>query len=88
MKLAGQPLPSANATTSNNNGIILDIGYFLMPNLSVAATVGVPPTSTLTASGTLDGAGTLDKATFGPGLYSLRYHFGRPSGCAPISAAA
>ncbi|KTW04602.1 hypothetical protein NS258_17850, partial [Sphingomonas sanguinis] len=58
VKLAGQPLPGANATASNNNGVSLDIGYFLTPNVSVAATVGVPPTSTLTASGTLAGAGT------------------------------
>ncbi len=51
--------------------------------MSVAATVGVPPTSTLTASGTLAGAGTLGKVTYGPGLYSVRYHFGRPGGVRP-----
>ena len=83
VKLAGQTLPGANATASNNNGISLDIGYFLTPDLSVAATVGVPPTSTLTASGTLAGAGTLGKVTYGPGLYTLRYHFGRPDGVRP-----
>lgn len=83
VKLAGQPLTGANATASNNNGISLDIGYFLTPNVSVAATVGVPPTSTLTASGTLAGAGTLGKVTYGPGLYTLRYHFGRSGGVRP-----
>ena len=83
VKLAGQPLPGANATVSNNNSISLDIGYFLTPDLSVAATVGVPPTSTLTASGTLAGAGTLGKVTYGPALYTLRYHLGRPGGVRP-----
>lgn len=81
--LAGQPLAGADATASNNYGVSLDIGYFLTPNLSVAATVGVPPTSTLTAAGTLAGAGTLGKVTYGPGIYTLRYHIGHPGKIRP-----
>jgi outer membrane protein len=83
VKLAGQVLSGANATASSNNGVSIELGYFLTPDVSIAATVGVPPTSTLTASGTLAGAGTLGKVTYGPGLYSLRYHLGRPGGVRP-----
>lgn len=75
IQVGGQPLPGARSTVSSNTGVSFDIGYFIRPNLSVAATLGIPLTTTLTAAGTFSGAGTLGKVKYGPGLYSVRYHF-------------
>ncbi|EIZ79651.1 hypothetical protein WSK_1731 [Novosphingobium sp. Rr 2-17] len=83
VKIAGQPLAGANGTLSDNVTAGVELGYFITPDISVAATVGVPPTTKLTAAGTLAGAGTLGKVTYGPGVYTARYHFGRPRGVRP-----
>ncbi|NMN04763.1 MULTISPECIES: OmpW family outer membrane protein [unclassified Novosphingobium] len=78
VKVGGEPLPGANGTLSNNTTLTTEFGYHLTPHLSLAATLGIPPETTLTAAGSLAGAGVLGKVRYAPGSYTLRYHFGAP----------
>ena len=52
----------------------LGIGYFVTPDVSLLALLGVPPTTTLTGQGTLSGL-TLGKVTYGPSMLTANYHF-------------
>ena len=76
VEVAGQPLAGADGTLSNNTALTAEFGYHLTPHLSVAATLGIPPKTTLSAAGTLAGAGVLAKVRYAPGSYTLRYHIG------------
>jgi outer membrane protein len=71
---AGSSLPDSNLHASNNVTLGLGIGYFLTPNISLMAVLGVPPTTTLTGQGTLSGL-TLGKVTYGPSMLVANYHF-------------
>ena len=79
--IAGQAVPGGNARLSNNNGVEFDLAYYFNPNVSVALALGVPPTTTLTASGTLTGVGQLGKVTYGPAVATVRYHL---TGLGPV----
>lgn len=79
VKVAGQAIPGADGKLSNNTTVTAEIGYHLTPHVSVAATLGIPPETTLSAAGSLAGAGVLGKVRYAPGSYTLRYHFGAPA---------
>src|SRR5262245_45822729 len=55
IKAAGNQLPGSNLRASNNVTLGLGIGYFVTPDVSLLAVLGVPPTTTLTGQGTLSG---------------------------------
>jgi outer membrane protein len=74
IKAAGSWLPGSNLRASNNVTLGLGIGYFVTPNVSLLAILGVPPTTTLTGQGTLSGL-TLGKVTYGPAMLVANYHF-------------
>ena len=74
IKAAGNPLPRSNLHASNNVTLGLGIGYFVTPNVSLLAVLGVPPTTTLTGQGSLSGL-TLGKVTYGPSMLVANYHF-------------
>src|SRR3954453_5768171 len=74
IKAAGSHLPGANLSASNNFTLGIGIGYFVTPEVSLLAILGVPPTTTLTGQGTLSGL-TLGKVTYGPGMLTANYHF-------------
>ncbi|OAN65728.1 hypothetical protein A7X12_15565 [Sphingomonas sp. TDK1] len=80
VQVAGQPLVGADGTLSNNTTITAEFGYHIAPHLSVAATLGMPPETTLSAAGSLAGAGVLGKVRYAPGSYTLRYHIGASEG--------
>jgi outer membrane protein len=71
---AGSPLPGANLHASNNVTLGLGIGYFVTPDISLLALLGVPPETTLTGRGSLSGL-TLGKVTYGPSMLTANYHF-------------
>jgi outer membrane protein len=64
---AGRPLPGSNLHASNNVTLGFGVGYFLTPDVSLLALLGVPPETTLTGRGTLSGL-TLGKVTYGPSI--------------------
>ena len=74
IKAAGIPLPGSNLHASNNVTPGLGIGYFVTPNVSLLAVLGVPPTTTLTGQGSLSGL-TLGKVIYGPSMLVANYHF-------------
>jgi outer membrane protein len=74
IKAAGNQLPGSNLRASNNVTLGLGIGYFVTPDVSLLAVLGVPPTTTLTGQGTLSGL-TLGKVTYGPSMLVANYHF-------------
>ena len=74
IKAADNPLPGSNLHASNNVTLGLGIGYFVTPNVSLLAVLGVPPTTTLTGQGSLSGI-TLGKVTYGPSMLVANYHF-------------
>jgi outer membrane protein len=71
---AGRPLPGSNLHASNNATLGFGIGYFVTPDVSLLALLGVPPQTTLTGRGTLSGL-TLGKVTYGPSMLAANYHF-------------
>ena len=71
---AGSPLPGSNLHASNNATLGFGIGYFVTPDVSLLALLGVPPQTTLTGRGTLSGL-TLGKVTYGPSMLTANYHF-------------
>ena len=71
---AGSPLRGSNLHASNNVTLGFGIGYFVTPDVSLLALLGVPPTTTLTGQGTLSGL-TLGKVTYGPSMLTANYHF-------------
>ena len=71
---AGSPLPGSNLHASNNATLGFGIGYFVTPDVSLLALLGVPPQTTLTGRGTLGGL-TLGKVTYGPSMLTANYHF-------------
>lgn len=75
IELGGSPVPGGNASVQNNTAASLEIGYFLSPRISIAGTFGIPPTTTLRGAGSLEAAGDLGTVTYGPGVYTVRYHF-------------
>jgi len=85
--IAGEPVPGADARLEDNTGLAVELGYHISPRISVAATVGVPMTTTLTAAGSLAGAGELGSVKYGPGIYTVRYHFDSPGPIRPYVGA-
>ncbi|HEY6434893.1 MAG TPA: OmpW family outer membrane protein [Acetobacteraceae bacterium] len=74
INVAGSHLPDSNLHASNNVTLGLGIGYFVTPNVSLLAVLGVPPTTTLTGQGSLSGL-TLGKVAYGPSMLVANYHF-------------
>ena len=95
--LLGFPLPGADTDLSSNLTGSLEIEYFLSPNFSLAATVGIPPETDADGTGLLAPAGRLDKIHYGlgaatstapsaPSCRSARTTCSRPiSACSPAS---
>ena len=68
------PIAGSNLHASNNVTLGFGVGYFLTPNVSLLALLGVPPATTLTGRGNLSGL-TLGKVTYGPSMLTANYHF-------------
>ncbi|MFM0415715.1 MULTISPECIES: OmpW/AlkL family protein [Paraburkholderia] len=75
LKLAGNTVPGAGADVKNNAAFLAELGYRLLPNLSLALTVGVPPTTTLTGNGTVAAVGKIGKVEYAPAALTLQYQF-------------
>ncbi|HEY4030727.1 MAG TPA: OmpW family outer membrane protein [Caulobacteraceae bacterium] len=74
--LAGHPLPGADLKLSDTGTATFEAQYFLRHDLSLALSVGIPPTITANGKGTLAPLGRLGNVQFGPGAGYLNYHFG------------
>jgi outer membrane protein len=68
----GMDLPGAGARLSSNTTLLTELAYSLAPNLSVGLTFGVPPTTTVNATGVAEPAGTLGRVKYGPLALALQ----------------
>jgi outer membrane protein len=75
VKLGGQEVPGAGASLSNNGTFAAEFGYDITRNIAARLTVGVPPTTHVSATGTLASVGGLGKLTYAPAVLSLTWSF-------------
>jgi outer membrane protein len=85
--IGGQQVAGTSAKVDDNTSPGVEMGYFMTPEISVSATIGLPPKTSVTATGTLASFGKLGSVRYGPGIYTLNYHFGRPGGIRPYVGA-
>lgn len=78
LSIAGQPLLGGSAHATNNATGVLGLGAYLLPNVTLNLLLGVPPVSKLVGTGTAAPFGALGKASYGPAVLSLDYHFDIP----------
>jgi outer membrane protein len=71
---AGRPVPGANVRVTNNAAFMAELGYYVLPFLSVSASAGYPPTTKLVGEGTLAPLGVLGRVTYGTTAIALQYH--------------
>ena len=86
-KVAGQPQVGANLSMSNAVTATFEAEYYLRPDISLSANVGVPPVTTAKGTGTLTPLGRLGSVEFGPGAVYANYHFGGLGRVQPFVAA-
>jgi outer membrane protein len=53
----------------------VELGYFVRPEISVSATVGVPPREDVDGAGSLAPFGKLGELHYGPAALTGQYHF-------------
>lgn len=73
----GTPIPGAGLDADNGTTLGLEIAYDVSPDLTARLTVGVPVKTTVTASGSVAAVGTAGDITYGPGVLSVTWAFGR-----------
>jgi outer membrane protein len=75
LAVAGTQLPGAGIHTSNNFTGSLEFDYYLLPNISMSLTVGIPPVTHVDGSGVLAPVGRLGDVRYGLGALLIKYHF-------------
>jgi outer membrane protein len=75
MTLAGMPLSGGGIDTSNNFTGSLELDYYLVPNISVSLTVGIPPVTHVDGTGVLAPVGRLGDVRYGLGAFLVKYHY-------------
>lgn len=73
--LAGFPLSGAGIHTANNYTGSLELGYYLVPNISASLTIGIPPVMHVDGTGVLAPVGRLGDVRYGLGAFLIKYHF-------------
>jgi outer membrane protein len=72
--VGGAPLAGADIKIDSTATAVVEVGYFILPDIAVSVTAGVPPTSDIEASGSLSGAGMMGDVTYGPAALTAHYH--------------
>lgn len=75
LSAGGVELPGAGARLSDNTALLAEVAYRLTPKISLGLTFGVPPTTTVSATGTVEQAGTLGRVKYGPLVLGAQYQF-------------
>jgi outer membrane protein len=73
--VAGQRLPDASLTTSDNVTVAAELGYYLRTDVSLSLTVGVPPDTAVNGTGALATIGRLGTVRYGTVAALADYHF-------------
>lgn len=75
VNIGGAPVPGAGFDVSDNNTLLVTLGYHLTPRFSVELTGGIPPTTTATGNGTAAALGDVGELTYGAAAVTGNYHF-------------
>lgn len=73
--LGGAPVPGGTISVKPQMTFIVELGYFITPNIAVSFTGGWPPRAQIHGAGTLAGFPKLGIATYGPMAATIHYHF-------------
>ena len=72
--LGGQ-VQGQSASASNNTTLAFEVGYELAPRVIASATLGIPPTTTITGQGGPFAGAELGKVKYGPSVWTVHYHY-------------
>lgn len=75
IKAGGSPLLGANVKIDSQITPVVEVGYFVTPNIAVSLTGGLPPKINIEGKGAIAGLGTLGSAVYGPATLTAHYHF-------------
>ena len=75
MTAGGAPVPGASVSIDGEWTAEVEVGYFLTPNVAIAAAGGFPPKFNVMASGSLAALGKAGSMTGGPAGVMAQYHF-------------
>ena len=71
----GGRVQGQSASASNNTTLAFEVGYELAPGVIASATLGIPPTTTITGQGGPFAGAELGKVKYGPSVWTVHYHF-------------
>jgi len=75
MTLGGFPVAGGTISVKPQATFIVELGYFITPNIAVSFTGGWPPRAHIKGAGTAVGFPKLGIATYGPMAATIHYHF-------------
>ncbi|WP_395672423.1 OmpW family protein [Phenylobacterium sp.] len=87
MTAGGSPLAGAGVAIGSKWTAEAEVGYFVTPNIALAAAAGYPPTFTVNAAGSIAGVGKIGEMTGGPAGLLVQYHFNREGALQPYVGA-
>lgn len=74
LQVGGAAYPGTALSTYEHQTLSAQLGYFILPNLAVNATLGLPPTIDVFGAGSIGALPRLGKVTYGPTMLTLQYH--------------
>ena len=74
LDVGGAPFAGAGLSTYEHATPTVQIGYFVLPNIAVNATLGIPPTINVHGGGSIGALPTLGEVTYGPMALTAQYH--------------
>lgn len=75
VSVGGAPIPGASVSIDSRWTAAGEVGYFITPNIAIAAAGGAPPKFKVNASGSIAALGTAGQMTGGPAGLMVQYHF-------------
>jgi outer membrane protein len=75
LSVGGFPVSGASVSAPSNVTALVELGYFLTPNVALQFTGGYPPTVTLNGAGVVASLGQVGRVTYGPAALTLNYAF-------------
>jgi len=74
LNVGGAPFAGAALSTYEHATPTVQVGYFLLPNVALNATLGVPPTIDVHGGGSIGALPTLGRVTYGPMALTAQFH--------------
>lgn len=75
LSVGGAPFPTGGASLSDDNTLLVELGYRYSPQWSAWLTLGVPPTTEVRGTGDAAPFGELGEVRYGPIAATIHYSF-------------